>query len=74
MSADNDTLVQNMPTGRPGVNPDNLLDTIRALSRDICWPLHGDDIAELGEELAEKIDELDKWISDGGDPPDDWLI
>ena len=74
MSTDNHTLLGEIPTNQLGMNPDILLDTIRALGRDIRRPLHGDDIAQLGEELAEKVVELDTWLSEGGDPPYDWPI
>lgn len=70
------------------MDPNETLERIRQIVADIHrggYPIPGHEhrglmhdftkgeLAELGEELAELTDGLDKWMSKGGFLPDEWL-
>lgn len=52
------------------MDPDSILEELRELSDDALSG--GSDPEYLSEMLAEKIQELDEWLSDGGRLPEEW--
>lgn len=53
------------------MDPTQALTDIRNLTQQI-ETRRGKNLAETGVELAEKVEDLDEWMSRGGFPPEQW--
>jgi hypothetical protein len=54
------------------MDPNQTLDNIRALARDLGSVYWHTQYEELADELVEQVQHLDEWLTRGGFPPDDW--
>lgn len=52
------------------MDPDSILEELRELSDEALSG--GSDPEYLADQLAEKIQELDEWLSEGGRLPEEW--